>query len=235
MGSKRGCTSELTIRTALQSRRLLRANSIISCLNGIDNLPPSASGSPGLRESRHQSAIENRAHRGALPTNTPAPLASFSRDSSRESHRPPAPGSWEYRTRRPLTVMWPWLTNCRAWARDKPKPSRCTTLSNRRSSKLIKRLAGVAFAFDGPFEVAAKLPFQHAVVVLHLLLFAQVDAVVGQLATAVLAMPGGDSRRSMAHLGVSQRVPLRKSFSPSRRHNRQTGPVVRAINFGCSI
>src|SRR5688572_1351365 len=42
-------------------------------------------------------------------------------------------------------------------------------------------------------------------------------------------MPGALSRRSMAHFGVSQRVPLRNSLSPSRRQSRQTGPVIRAI------
>src|SRR5882672_1499990 len=42
-------------------------------------------------------------------------------------------------------------------------------------------------------------------------------------------MPGAFSRRSIAHLGVSQRVPLRKSFRPSRRQRRQTGPVYRAM------
>jgi hypothetical protein len=35
----------------------------------------------------------------------------------------------------------------------------------------------------------------------------------------------------MAHFGVSQRVPLRNSFNPSRRQRRQTGPVVRAIQI----
>ena len=49
-----------------------------------------------------------------------------------------------------------------------------------------QRVAGVAFALDGLLEVAAELPLEHAVVVLDLLLLAQVDAVVGQLAAALL-------------------------------------------------
>ena len=44
-------------------------------------------------------------------------------------------------------------------------------------------------------------------------------------------MPGGASRRSIAHFGVSQRVPLRNSFRPSRRQSRQTGPVYRAMSL----
>src|SRR5262245_45689777 len=42
-------------------------------------------------------------------------------------------------------------------------------------------------------------------------------------------MPGATLRRSMAHLGLSQREPLRYSFMPSRRQSLQTGSVVRAI------
>src|SRR5262249_40966700 len=43
-------------------------------------------------------------------------------------------------------------------------------------------------------------------------------------------MPGATLRRSMAHLGDSQRAPLRYSFMPSRRHSLQTGSVLRAMN-----
>src|SRR5690349_6555948 len=42
-------------------------------------------------------------------------------------------------------------------------------------------------------------------------------------------MPGAKSRRSMAHLGLSQRVPLRNSFIPSRRHSLQTGSMCRPM------
>lgn len=42
-------------------------------------------------------------------------------------------------------------------------------------------------------------------------------------------MPGGVLRRSNAHLGVSHRFPFKKSLSPSRRHSRQTGPVIRPM------
>ena len=109
------------------------------------------------------------------------------------------------------------------------KASRCTTLSSRRSSRLISASPVLPLPLTAALVILAELPFQHAVVVLDLLLFAQVDAVIGELAAAGLCMPGGDSRRSMAHLGVSQRVPLRNNFNPSRRQRRQTGPVIRAI------
>ena len=64
-----------------------------------------------------------------------------------------------------------------------------------------QRLAGVALCLVQPGEIAAELPLQHAVVVLHLLLFAKVDAVVGQLAAAGLvacpaACRGARSRTS---------------------------------------
>src|SRR5262245_59402231 len=42
-------------------------------------------------------------------------------------------------------------------------------------------------------------------------------------------MPGGKSRRSMAHLGLSQRLPLRYSLMPSRRQSLQTGSIWRAM------
>ena len=103
-------------------------------------------------------------------------------------------------------------------------------LSSRRSSKHHQRVARVALALDGFVEVLAELALEHAVIVLDLLLLAQVDAVVGELAAAAdWCMPGGFSRRSIAHFGVSQRVPLRNSFMPSRRQRRQTGPVYRAM------
>ena len=92
-----------------------------------------------------------------------------------------------------------------------------------------QRVAGVALAASGTLEIAAELALQHAVVMLHLLLFAQVQAVVGLLVAAILMHAGRRSRRSMAHFGVSQRVPFRNSFRPSRRQRRQTGPMVRAM------
>src|SRR5213080_2741048 len=42
-------------------------------------------------------------------------------------------------------------------------------------------------------------------------------------------MPGAVLRRSMAHLGLSQRAPLRNNLTPSRRHILQTGSRVRAM------
>src|SRR3569832_2987600 len=37
--------------------------------------------------------------------------------------------------------------------------------------------------------------------------------------------PGGNVRFSTAHLAVKHFSPLRKSFSPSRRHKRHFGPI----------
>src|SRR5581483_1740446 len=48
-------------------------------------------------------------------------------------------------------------------------------------------------------------------------------------------MPGAMLRRSMAHLGLSQRLPLRNSLMPSRRHNLQTGSVVRAMEIQVAV
>src|SRR5262245_8406258 len=45
-------------------------------------------------------------------------------------------------------------------------------------------------------------------------------------------MPGAKSRRSMAHLGLSQRLPLRYSLMPSRRQSLQTESVWRAMSSG---
>src|SRR5690349_5146194 len=43
--------------------------------------------------------------------------------------------------------------------------------------------------------------------------------------------PGGYARRSMPHLSVRQRSPLRKSFWPSRRHCLHWGDVSRAMTW----
>ena len=43
--------------------------------------------------------------------------------------------------------------------------------------------------------------------------------------------PGAKLRFSMAHLGPKQRSPFRKSFMPSRRQSRQTGPRYLANRF----
>src|SRR5262249_55308435 len=42
-------------------------------------------------------------------------------------------------------------------------------------------------------------------------------------------MPGGWLRRSIAHFGLSHRLPFRYSLMPSRRHSRQTGSRWRPI------
>ena len=47
-----------------------------------------------------------------------------------------------------------------------------------------QRVAGVALALYGFMVVLAELAFEHAIIVLDLLLLAQVNAVVGELAAA---------------------------------------------------
>ena len=123
----------------------------------------------------------------------------------------------------PLTMMWPCVTSWRAAARTGAKPRRCTTLSSRRSRMLSSTSPVFSGEREASVEVPAELPLEDAVEALELLLLAQADAVLARLAAAVPCMPGGALRRSMAHLGLSQRVPLRYSFMPSRRQSRQTG------------
>ena len=81
----------------------------------------------------------------------------------------------------------------------------------------------------GQLEVAAELAFEDAVEAFELLLFAQADAVFAGLAAAQPCMPGAMLRRSMAHLGLSQRLPLRNSLMPSRRHILHLESSSRAI------
>ena len=78
-------------------------------------------------------------------------------------------------------------------------------------------------------EVAAELRFEDAVEPLELLLLAEADAVLGCLPRRKPCMPGGGASRSIGHLGLSQRSPLRKSFICSRRHSLQTGSMLRAM------
>jgi hypothetical protein len=51
-------------------------------------------------------------------------------------------------------------------------------------------------------EVLAELALEDAVDAAHLLLLAQADAVLGELAAALAVLPGGYGRRSKAHLSV---------------------------------
>src|SRR5262249_39627567 len=58
-----------------------------------------------------------------------------------------------------------------------------------------QRLASIPFALDRALVVAAELPLQDAVIALDLLLLAEVNAIIGQLAAA-----GGHARRVLAAL-----------------------------------
>src|SRR5579864_4805622 len=51
-------------------------------------------------------------------------------------------------------------------------------------------LPRVALAALGSGEIAAELPLEHSVVVLHFLLLAQVQPIIGQLPAARLILPG---------------------------------------------
>ncbi len=136
----------------------------------------------------------------------------------------------------PLSRTWPWPTSCRAAARDGAKPSRCTTLSRRRSRMRQQHLAGVLGRTLGQREITAELLLEDAVEALELLLFAQADAVFARLAAAVRACPAAMLRsRSIGALGASQRLPLRYSLMPSRRHSWQTGSRLRPIIPGSGL
>ncbi len=117
-------------------------------------------------------------------------------------------------TRRPLTVTWPWATNAASLRPALAEAQPMDDVVQPAFQQAHQRFAGVALAAFGLGEILAELPLQHAVVMLDLLLFAQVHAVVGQLAAAAVCMPGGDSRRSTAHLGVSQRDALEEQLHP---------------------
>ena len=97
-------------------------------------------------------------------------------------------------TGRPLTVMCPWLIIIRDWARGLAEAQAADDVVQAAFQQAHQGLAGVPLGALGLLEILAELPFQHAVVALHLLLFAQVRAVVGQLAAA----GGVHARRRLA-------------------------------------
>ena len=90
-----------------------------------------------------------------------------------------------------------------------------------------QRVAGVSLAAGGTLEIAAELPLQHAVVMLHLLLLAQVKAVVGLLVAAILVHAG---RRIATLDGTFRRVaprPLQEQLqavAPAEAANGSDGP-----------
>ncbi len=78
----------------------------------------------------------------------------------------------------------------------------------------------------GLLVVGAELAFEREVDALCLLLFAQLQAVAYNLRLAVLAvLAGGKVALLNGALLEKHLVPFRKSFVPSRRQRRQTGPV----------
>src|SRR5207245_8556468 len=91
-----------------------------------------------------------------------------------------------------------------------------------------QRLAGGTGHLGGTVERVLHLPLENAVHASRLLLLAKLQREVGDLAPRCWCMPGGDERFSNVHL-VKHFSPLRKSFIPSRRQIRQTGPVYLAI------
>ena len=93
-----------------------------------------------------------------------------------------------------------------------------------------QRFAGVFRRARGQREVAAELALEDAVEALELLLFAEADAVFARLAAADVHAGSGVAPLDGA-LGLSQRLPLRNSLMPSRRHSLQTGSIWRAIDL----
>lgn len=126
-------------------------------------------------------------------------------------------------TRRLLTVTCPWAISNRDCAQGESEAQPVDNVVQAAFEQAHQGLARVAFALLGLGEHAAKLLLHQSVVVFDLLLFAEVDAIIGLLAAA----ESTHARRRLApleaHFGVSQRVPFRNSFIPSRRQKRQTG------------
>ena len=89
-------------------------------------------------------------------------------------------------TRRPLTVMCPWRHQLpglgAALAEAEPMHD---VVQPALQAALISASPVLPLLFDGMVEILAELPLEHAVVMLDLLLLAQVNAVVGELAAAL--------------------------------------------------
>ena len=108
-----------------------------------------------------------------------------------------------------VDVTWPWATSCRAAAAAGREAEPVDDVVQPPLQDAQQLLAGVLRRARGQREVAAELALEHAVEALELLLLAEADAVLAA------ACRGGSRacraavlRRSMAHLGLSQRAAL---------------------------
>ena len=94
-------------------------------------------------------------------------------------------------TRLPFTRMPLWRTTWRASAREAPKPMRIGDGVETRFQQLQQALAGDALGAGGLLVGAAELALEQPVDVAHLLLLAQLLAVVGHARAALLAVLAG--------------------------------------------
>ena len=88
----------------------------------------------------------------------------------------------------PETRTWPWSTNWRAWAREEARPARHTHAIETALEHDDEVFARGALGALGPLKIDAELALQEAVGALHLLLFAQLQAVTGDFGAPRLAV-----------------------------------------------
>src|SRR6266550_1042099 len=131
---------------------------------------------------------------------------------------------------RPFTRMCRCRTSWRACLRDVAKPMRYTRLSSRLSratSSASPVTPGSLIARSNRLRNwRSERPYMRLTFCFSRNCFAYSDA-LRRRPVDWPCCPGAYARRSTAHFSVRQRVPLRNSFVPSRRHNLQTGPVYR--------
>src|SRR5882762_260345 len=131
---------------------------------------------------------------------------------------------------RPFTRMCRWRTSWRACFRDVAKPMRYTRLSSRLSRATSSASPVTPGSLIAPSNRLrnwrSERPYMRFTFCFSRSCFAYSDA-LRRRPVDWPCWPGAYARRSTAHFSVRQRVPLRNSFVPSRRHNRQTGPVYR--------
>ena len=91
----------------------------------------------------------------------------------------------------PLTAKWPWPTSWRAWARDGREAHPVDDVVEAQLERAEQVLAGHAGAVLGAVEVVPELALEDAVDAADLLLLAQLEAVVADLAAADAVLAGG--------------------------------------------
>ena len=91
---------------------------------------------------------------------------------------------------RPLTAKWPWVTSWRAWARERGEAHPVDDVVEAQLERAQQVLAGHAGAVLGVDEVVAELALEDAVGPADLLLLAQLEAVLADLAAADAVLAG---------------------------------------------